>query len=274
MTAIKTGLKKILEKTATASLGKRAHFKFKKLLHVLKNQQFKKNNRSLAIPPDEYLFETFQLDYQKYFADGNLAAKEILDWTREYIPEEMPTILDWGCGTGRIIQHMHDYNPYALLYAADINKKMIDWNHQNIKDVHFSLISSNQPTAYPANYFDLVYGISVLTHLPSKLQDAWIVELQRIIKPSGILLITTHGSFFHSQLLQKEKKLLVENGFYEKSFHQNKQLQSGDRNFTMYVEEHYFKKVIEPHFDIKSYYDGTKYPEKFGGQDLWILQKI
>ncbi|MCX6205030.1 MAG: class I SAM-dependent methyltransferase [Bacteroidetes bacterium] len=273
MTAIKTGFKKILEKTATASLGKRAHFKFKKLLHFLKNQQFKKNNPSLAIPPDEYLFETFQLDYQKYFADGNLAAKEILDWTREYIPEEMPTILDWGCGTGRITQHLHQYNPYALLYGADINQKMIDWDHQNIKDVHFSLISSDPPTDYPANYFDLVYGISVFTHLTSKLQDAWMVELQRIIKPSSILLITTHGSFFHSQLLQKEKKQLAENGFFEKAFHKNHLVQSGDRNDTMYVTETYFKKIIEPDFDIKSFYDGSIYPEKFGGQDLWILQK-
>ena len=274
MTAIKKGIKKIIEKTATEGLGKQVHFKFKKLQHYLKNQQFKKNNPSVAIPPDEWLFETFQLDYQKYFDDGKLAAKELLDWTVEFIPTEMPTILDWGCGTGRIIQHMHDYNPYALLYAADINKKMIEWDHLHIKDVHFSEISSKTPTSYPANYFDLVYGISVFTHLSSKLQAAWIEELQRIIKPSGLLLITTHGSFFHSQLLQKEKNKLTENGFFEKVFYQNKQLQSGNRNYTLYVMEDYFKKIIERAFEIKFYYDGTKHPEKFGGQDLWILKKI
>lgn len=274
MTAIKKGIKKIIGKTDTESFSKQVHIKLKKLQHYLKNQQFRKKNPTVAIPPDEWLFETFQLDYQKYFDDGKLAAKEILDWTIELIPSELPTILDWGCGTGRIIQHIHDNNPYALLYAADINQKMIDWAHQNIKDVHFSLISSNPPTAYPANYFDLVYGVSVFTHLPSKLQDAWIVDLQRIIKPNGILLITTHGSFFYSQLLQKEKNKLTENGFFEKVFYQNKQLQSGDRNYTMYVMEDYFKKIIEKEFEIKFYYDGTKHPEKFGGQDLWILQKI
>jgi 2-polyprenyl-3-methyl-5-hydroxy-6-metoxy-1,4-benzoquinol methylase len=273
MTAIKKGLKKIIEKTATEGLSKQVHFKFKKLQHYLKNQQFRKNNPSIAIPPDEWLFETFQLDYLKYFDDGKLAAKEILDWTIDLIPSEMPTILDWGCGTGRIIQYMHQYNPYALLYAADINKKMIDWDHQNIKDVHFSVINSNTPTAYPANYFDLVYGISVYTHLSSNLQEEWLVELHRMIKPAGILLITTHGSFFNSQLSKKEKILLAENGFFEKAFHHKNKLQSGDRNDTMYVTEDYLKKIIEANFEIKSYYDGTKYPEKFGGQDLWILQK-
>lgn len=273
MTAIKKGIKKILEKTATASFSKRMHFKFKKLQHYLKNQQFRKNNPTIAIPPDEWLFETFQLNYQKYFEDGNLAAKEILDWTIEWVPSEMPTILDWGCGTGRIIQYLHQYHPYALLYGADINKMMITWNHQNIKDVHFSSISLNTPTEYPANYFDLVYGISVFTHLPLRLQSEWIVELNRMMKPAGILLLTTHGFFFNSQLSQKEKNILTEKGFFEKPFHQNKQLQSGDRNDTMYETEDYLKKIIEPYFDLKSFYDGTKYPEKFGGQDLWILQK-
>lgn len=273
MTAIKTGFKKILEKTATASLGKRAHFKFKKLLHFLKNQQFKKNNPSLAIPPDEYLFETFQLDYQKYFADGNLAAKEILDWTREYIPEEMPTILDWGCGTGRITQHLHHYNPYALLYGADINQKMIEWNHRNINDVYFSNIATVTPTDYPANYFDLVYGISVFTHLPSIIQIDWLDELSRILKPSGILLISTHGSFFFSQLLRKEKNQLDKNGFFEKVFHKNNQIQSGDRNYTMYMTADHFKKLIEQQFSIISFFEGFDHPEKIGGQDLWILQK-
>jgi ubiquinone/menaquinone biosynthesis C-methylase UbiE len=273
MTAIKKGIKKIIEKTATESLSKHVHFKFKKLQHYLKNQQFKKHNPTVAIPPDEWLFETFQLDYQKYFDDGKLAAKEILDWTTELISSEMPTILDWGCGTGRIIQHIHSYNPYTLLYAVDINKKMIDWNHQNIKGVHFSEISSITPTAYPANYFDLVYGISVYTHLSSTLQSDWLAELHRMIKPAGILLVTTHGSFFHSQLSKKEINILNEKGFFEKNFQQNHLLQSGNRNDTLYVTEEHFKKIIEPHFEIKSYYDGSKYPEKFGGQDLWILQK-
>lgn len=273
MTAIKKGIKKIIEKTATESISKQVHFKFKKLQYFLKNQQFRKSNPTVAIPPDEWLFETFQLDYQNYFDDGKLAAKEILDWTVELIPSEMPTILDWGCGTGRIIQQLHQFNPYALLYAADINTQMIEWDHQNIKDVHFSAISSIPPTTYPANYFDLVYGISVFTHLPSKLQDEWLVELRRLIKPGGILLITTHGGFFFSQLTKKEKRQLNETGYYEKAFHQNKALQSGDRNDTMYVTEEYFKKIIEPDFEIKSYYDGIKYPKKFGGQDLWILQK-
>ena len=168
MTALKTRFKKILEKTLGAVLIKQMYFKFEKISRFRQNSQFRKNNPLLAIPPDKWLFETFQLNYQKYFDDGNLAANEILKWSEDFLPEEMPAILDWGCGTGRIVQHLHKHHPYLLLYGADINNEMIAWNHQNIKGVHFSNISFQTPSTYPENYFDLIYGISVFTHIPIK----------------------------------------------------------------------------------------------------------
>ncbi len=273
MSAIKKNLKNLLKKTAGSSLTKTLHFQFKTVVNRAKNNRFKKNNPAIAIPPDEWLFETFQLDYQKYFEDGNLAAHEIWEWTSQYLPEELPIILDWGCGTGRVIQHFHEQNPYALLYAADINEEMIAWNHLHIKDVHFSKINSQAPTNYPSNYFDLIYGVSVLTHLPAKLQIEWLAEMHRILKPAAIFLATTHGSFFNNQLLDSEKKSLDQIGILEKEFLKNKSNLAGDRNYTVYETAHYFEKLIAENFNLLSYFDGSKSPEKFGGQDLWLLQK-
>jgi len=150
---------------------------------------------------------------------------------------------------------------------------MIEWNHLNIKDVYFSILSSHTPTSYPSNYFDLVFGISVLTHLPSEMQVEWLQEIARIIKPSGIFLATTMGSFYYKQLFSKEKELLDTKGILEKSFHRKNIFQPGDRNFSVYETANYFEKIIEPNFHVIEYYDGSLYPEKFGGQDLWILQK-
>jgi ubiquinone/menaquinone biosynthesis C-methylase UbiE len=273
MIAFKTRLKKILEITAGSVLIKHLHFRFEKTIHYFHNQRFKKRNPSFAIPPDQWLFETFQLNYQKYFEDGNLAAKEILNWTKDFLPKEMPTILDWGCGTGRIVQHLHQHHPYLLLYGADINDEMISWNHQHIKSVHFSPISLFTPTAYPANYFDLIYGISVFTHTPSNMQKDWIDEMKRILKPSGIFLVTTMGSFYTDQLLSNEKKQLTENGIIEKIYQEKRKPLPGDRNYAVYEKPDFFEKLITMHFNILQYYDGSIYPEKFGGQDLWILQK-
>jgi ubiquinone/menaquinone biosynthesis C-methylase UbiE len=185
----------------------------------------------------------------------------------------MPTILDWGCGTGRIVQNLFHHHPYLLLYGADINAEMIIWNNQNIKGVHFSPVSIQTPTNYPSNYFDLIYGISVFTHLPANLQFEWINEIYRITKPSGIFLITTMGTNFTHQLNTNEKKVLQTNGILEKAYQEKKIVTVGDRNFSVYETAAFIENLIKDHFNILQFYDGSQYPEKFGGQDLWILQK-
>jgi ubiquinone/menaquinone biosynthesis C-methylase UbiE len=273
MTALKTRLKKIIETTAGTAFTKRVHYNYEKGIRYFKNQQFKKSNPFLKIPPDEFLFETFQLDYQKYFYDGALAAKEILKWTEAYIPQEMPTILDWGCGTGRIIQHLHQFHPYALLYGADTNPDMIAWDQKQINDVYFTAIANTCPTTFPLNYFDLIYGISVFTHLSATMQTQWIQELARITKPGGILLVTTMGLHYEKQLLKSEKTKLIENGIVEKEFRANKLLQIGNRNYAVYETAAYFEAMIKEHFTVLQYFEGLSNPDKFGGQDLWILQK-
>ncbi len=273
MTAIKKKLKRILEKTTGVFFFKQIHFRFEKGKNYFNNQRYRSRNPNRKIPPDEWLFETFQLNYQKYFEDGDLAAREILEWAQDFVPSEIPTILDWGCGTGRIVQHLHRYDPYLLLYGADINKEMINWNHQNIKDVYFSHNTLNTPTTYPSNYFDLIYGISVLTHIPSNKQKEWIEEMDRIIKSSGIFLVTTMGTFFRKKLFNDENSQLENQGVFESTFQENNILLPGDRNYSVYETAAFFENLISPYFRVLHYYDGNIYPEKFGGQDVWLLQK-
>ena len=48
------------------------------------------------------------------------------------------------------------------------------------------------PTLLPAGTFDLAYGCSVLTHLREASAQAWLAELERLLKPGGRLLLTFH----------------------------------------------------------------------------------
>ena len=53
---------------------------------------------------------------------------------------------------------------------------------------------SNPPTDYPDLYFDIIYAISVFTHLNEDMQGRWLKELIRITAPGGHIIITVHGS--------------------------------------------------------------------------------
>ncbi|HJW67014.1 MAG TPA: class I SAM-dependent methyltransferase, partial [Gaiellaceae bacterium] len=61
------------------------------------------------------------------------------------------------------------------------------------------------PLRYEGEQFDLVYAISVFTHLPHDLERAWIDELSRIVAPGGLLLLTTHGNSYADRLEPAER---------------------------------------------------------------------
>lgn len=69
---------------------------------------------------------------------------------------------------------------------------------------------------YPAGTFDLVFAISVFTHLDEDYQFAWLKELQRVTKPNAVLILTTSGAFVQSKLPAEDIATLEEKGFMYK----------------------------------------------------------
>jgi SAM-dependent methyltransferase len=101
------------------------------------------------------------------------------------------SILDFGCGCGRVITAFRDLAPSAKLYGCDIDPEAIGWCRENLgKTCTFATVPPLPPTGYADESFDLIYGISVFTHLPETMQLAWLAELRRILRPGGVLLTT------------------------------------------------------------------------------------
>lgn len=244
-------------------------FRMAKFRNQKTNRLYKFKNPNIILPDDYDLYETYQLHYQKFMEDGKLAAAEIMEWTLPYLTTIEPEILDWGCGVGRITRHIKEQNPSAKIYACDIYKHKIDWNKAHYRDIDFSIIAYAPPTHFTAAQFDLIYGISVFTHIDIGSQLHWLKELYRILKPTGILLITTQGEGYHNKLSSAEKKILDKNGCYTQNYPKK-----GHRMMSTYHLPDHFKEMFGPYFMMKEFYAGKIYPEKMGGQDLWILQKI
>ena len=230
------------------------------------NEQFRKTFPAILLPSNKHLFETYQPEYRKFIEDGALAAAEILCWTKPYLAVCEPVILDWGCGAGRIVRHIPSIWPNSILYACDTNEALIEWNKAAYQGITFSTVNSFPPLLYADQFFDLVYGFSVLTHIPATQQTPWIAELHRVIKNKGILLLTTHGSAFIHQLLPFQKKELNAKGIYTQAYARH-----GHRMMSTYHEPGHLQKILAPYFTVKEFFDGTSYPEKAGGQDVWIL---
>ncbi len=113
-------------------------------------------------------------------------------------------ILDFGCGCGRVITWLQQLDSKYQYFGTDIDPEAITWCQENLANFgEYAVNPHLPPTEYADNYFDLVYSISVFTHLSEDMQFAWLKELSRITKPGGYLLLTTHNRRCN-QRLQRE----------------------------------------------------------------------
>jgi 2-polyprenyl-3-methyl-5-hydroxy-6-metoxy-1,4-benzoquinol methylase len=241
-------------------------FRIQQFSNRKSNRKFRREHPGLPIPSDRDLFETFQVNYEKYFSDGALAAKEIMEWYAPYYNTGKPIILDWGCGTGRVIQHIPNIVPEAVCHGCDSNNNRINWARKQIHQVQFS-ISEGVTLPYASQQFNLIFGISVLTHIAAEEQIEYVRELHRLLQPGGILILSTHGSRYTQQLSDRELEAYLR-GAYTRSYHEK-----GHRLVCTYNHAFHFQQALSALFMIQEYYDGKSHPNKLGGQDLWILQK-
>ncbi len=104
---------------------------------------------------------------------------------------EIGKVLDWGCGCARVLRYLANCNPGIC--GADIDDVNIRWCTQNIPGIDFRKLPLVPPTSYDNDTFDLVFGISVMTHLREPIQDKWLRELSRIVKPGGYAMLSVMG---------------------------------------------------------------------------------
>ncbi|MEM8772424.1 MAG: methyltransferase domain-containing protein [Pseudomonadota bacterium] len=99
-------------------------------------------------------------------------------------------ILDFGCGCGRLARHLPQLTR-ADIYGVDLNPRLIRWSQENLKG-HFAQNRLAPPLDFPDEHFDIIYLLSVFTHLHLETQNAWLEEFARLTIPGGFTLATFH----------------------------------------------------------------------------------
>ena len=117
---------------------------------------------------------------------------------------EVESVLDFGCGCGRVTRYWADFAGTAS--GSDVNTKAVDWCRTNLPFARFEVNRLEPPLAFADESFDLVYALSVFTHLTAELQLAWRDELRRVLRPGGRLLMTTHGKSYRPRLDAAERR--------------------------------------------------------------------
>jgi SAM-dependent methyltransferase len=106
------------------------------------------------------------------------------------VPDRPARFFDFGCSSGRVLRHFLAQSPYVESYGTDTYANSIRWMRSFLPHEGIYFQNSFVPTLPLADsMFDLIFAGSVFTHL-DEFEEAWLLELRRILKPGGKAFVT------------------------------------------------------------------------------------
>lgn len=180
----------------------------------------------------------------------------------------MKNVLDFGCGCGRTLMWYKEKAGTTSFYGTDIDSEAIAWCKDNIGFAEFGVNGALPPLGYASSMFDLVYAISVFTHLDEDYQFKWLDELARVTRPGGMVLVTVHGVRTHSGLPPSRQAELKNKGFLYITTNVTKSIFPAWYQ-TAYHTEEYVRDRFSKHFNVVEYAPGGMN----GYQDMALMQR-
>ncbi len=259
----------LLRKLGLAGVADRLRFSIVSLKQNKENRSFARRHPDFCFPPDYFIYETYLLSYKDYYEDGKATAELIKVLASKYIDLNSggKAILDWGCGPGRVIRHFPLLAGGAHQYSGcDYNEKYISWCAVNIPGISFFVNELSPPVHAKADSFDLVYGLSIFTHLSENAHYEWMNEVFRILRPGGIFIFTTHGDGSVDKLIPSELEAYRNGNFVSRSF-----LKEGHRMYSSFQPEKFIDK-LRGKFTLLEFTSGGE-GSNIGYQDCRIFRK-
>ena len=96
----------------------------------------------------------------------------------------------------------------------------------------------------------------------------WHTELHRILKPNGILFLTTQGDNFKSKLIPSEIVRYDNNELIVRG-----KVKEGHRMFSAFQPTEFMKKLFNNAEILEHYVEPVNHQENWIPQDVWIIKK-
>lgn len=213
-------------------------------------------------------------DAESYLQNGQTIARCLVDALNAHgVDLKHMVVLDFACGPGRVISELAGATESCALHGSDIDAEAIAWATENLSSLaEFSTNTTSAPTDYPDAMFDVIYSVSLFTHLNAAAQDEWLAEMQRLLKPDGTLLVTTHGRFTLDSCTPAERATLQRDGIVYRTDHKGRFKVDGLPDFyqTTFHTVDYVRRHWGRYFSIVQHIEGGLN----GHQDMVLMRKL
>jgi ubiquinone/menaquinone biosynthesis C-methylase UbiE len=100
-------------------------------------------------------------------------------------------LLDFGVGWGRIARMFMKDIAGDNIYGVDVDPQILDLCRELMPSGHYSLTGNDEPLPFEDATFDVATAFSVFSHLSPKTHVVALNELHRVLRPNGLLVLTT-----------------------------------------------------------------------------------
>ena len=192
-------------------------------------------------------------------------SRDICDFLSKYgkVSNEFYFHLDYGGNDGSVsneIAKMFKLNKEQI-YSADIEKWLGNSKKFTYPNITYTLLSENQKLPYNDNSFDSISCLQVFHHI--EYIDALIHELNRILKPGGLIIIREHDCIeTNHQILIDIEHMIHE--YVEPDIPNENILNSYCAFYKSFVElntvlTHFNFVLLEQQYDFNPNYNPTRY---------------
>lgn len=230
------------------------------------NSRFIAENPNYPVPPPALAFDAYgYIHWPLYRNSGIQHARLLLACLQPHLKRPLSSLLEWGCGPGRVIRHLREELPETVeLVGCDVNPKSIAWCRAYLPGIRFFQNVFTPPLPLESGAYDVIIARSVFTHLSEAMHHAWRDELVRVLKSDGLLIVTTQGRFFRDLHLSADEQRRFDAGELVVRGH----ITEGRKWFSAFHPESFMRERFFVGMKILEYRPGPVAP--LFEQDLWI----
>lgn len=243
--------------------------KYSYLMGRKKINKFKKEYPNFILPPWNISYDAYAgLDPYKYYELGFNHASIISQYVKNFVAPSsgQMVICDWGCGPMRVLRHLPLLIGQSNYYVGlDFNPDTVKWASANFQNIKFLNNNLSPPLPLESESVDVIYNISVFTHLSKEMFLAYVDELSRVLKKGGLLIATLHGDRNSKNLLPFEL-IRYKNG----EFVARDNVKEGKRIFISYHPTDFVLNAFNS-FEVLAHNQDTVSNDFM--QDWWVFRK-
>ena len=213
---------------------------------------------SLVIDWKDMMYEGYPTHYFSSGYSALFCVRRALAKAAGKAPE---SILDFGCGHGRVLRSLAADFPRAGLAAADVDSGGVNFCAKTFGAVPMYFNTEFSRLVFKTK-FDLIWVGSVFTHLRSERWMSLLEVFRSILTEDGLLVFSTHGSDTERRLregqcqwcgLEAERVAKILRNYDERGFGYSDYRESHDYGFSLSSPEWVSPQIAEVGLELVLY---------------------